>query len=453
MPVEWSRVNLHARRIKRLGFTKVEDSYVPCEQPMEAETYQILALHRPTISILPHLQYIGLADTEIQAYITMFLSRSIIEVSVKWSPLMGQGEEISSLIDSVKAYSPNIWKLEMDLEDMAEVLLEKPDITDSAFQLPHLRVFGCKLLNLTDTSLVQLAGLASLTDLCARICFDPTTGLSEYSDSPFPTLSLLDVYVENIEHFTSLTKVISSRHLEVLQLRLDGPPRAIPLQKMFQALSTHSSRMRLHTISVEIFPKLETTPSTPVYSIHPTILQPLLSMKNIQDITIKLPCLYDLTDSILNDMALAWPYLIHLDIAPEIWCTDQHPETTLGGLVPFADHCPLLTTLRILVDGGRIPKLDFKPRRSRRSKLSSLNVEFSPTKILRTTLIAAYLTAYFPSLQAIEAIGEDSVRWAEISRRLRIFNFVRGCEREAAIDAIREGQQNPAAIIDYANCE
>lgn len=448
MPLEWSRVQHHARRIKRLGLPR--GSHIPGVNHTNAETYQILALHRPTILILPHLQYLGCSDSEMQDHINMFLSPKIIEVSVKWDPSMGPGEHVANLLHSIRAHSPNIWRLRINLDEWDEAESCCPDILDSSFQLPRLRLFDGEPLYLKENSLIQLAALASLTHLKTRISFDPTTDLSKYKGPPFPILTVLDICMQDAEHFNSLMRVISSSRLSTIDLSLDVLPKADVIHQAFRTLGAHPSKTSITSISVQTSQEEEIILSAASYSFIPAIIHPLLSLTNLVNVKLRLPCLYKLTDGVLNEMATSWPRLVSLDVAPSIWADDnQSAVATLDGLIPFSEHCPCLKSLRLIVDGQKgHPNLKSKYTSS--SKLESLHLEYSPIDGINDALIAAFLSASFPVLKFITASGEKTACWSRVAELVRLFNKVRFYERQLAVDAMR---QDHSSLVAYVDCE
>ncbi|KAI5885873.1 uncharacterized protein SCHCODRAFT_02642694 [Schizophyllum commune H4-8] len=135
-------------------------------------------------------------------------------------------------------------------------------------------------------------------------------------------------------------------------------------------------------------------------SVRPLVLddiQMLLSFTNLADVHIQF-CDVRLRDADIDCIARAWPRLRRMCLYPSRMNLAERPVCTLNSLLSFAEHCPHLEELQVLVDATAIvvPDKASIPFPRAHDALRALNVMHSP--IASGKQVASFLTRFFPFL-------------------------------------------------------
>ncbi|KAL1753482.1 hypothetical protein FB107DRAFT_292337 [Schizophyllum commune] len=135
-------------------------------------------------------------------------------------------------------------------------------------------------------------------------------------------------------------------------------------------------------------------------SVRPLVLddiQMLLPFENLADVHIHF-CGVRLTDADISYIARAWPRLRRLRLYPSRIDLAERPVCTLNSLLSFAEHCPLLEEVQLVVDATAIVVPDKASIAFPRAhdSLRALNVMHSP--IASGKQVASFLTRFFPSV-------------------------------------------------------
>ncbi|KAI5891792.1 uncharacterized protein SCHCODRAFT_02504980 [Schizophyllum commune H4-8] len=170
-------------------------------------------------------------------------------------------------------------------------------------------------------------------------------------------------------------------------------------------------------------------------------IRSLLGFCNLVELRVNVVSPPDLTDAEFRSLAQAWPRLRVLSVlSRRRWDSrGRTPSATLLTFVSFAELCPHLKRIEIVVD-ARLPKrFSGKPGRGAACHaLRQLHVGASP--IDNATLVAAFLSDIFPPLGCVEMetkplVGGKLVeetrqrRWSEVKKLLPTFNAIRLAER------------------------
>ncbi|KAJ7119553.1 hypothetical protein C8R44DRAFT_853675 [Mycena epipterygia] len=150
------------------------------------------------------------------------------------------------------------------------------------------------------------------------------------------------------------------------------------------------------------------------------VLVPLLAFSNLSSLVLEPPHGFDLDETLLRDMAAAWPFMEKLILGvsgAEIGspCT----SIPLRALLPFALHCPRLHTLGMVLD-ATIPvgeaEEELKKLKGGQGALRRLLL--GPSVILdgNVTGVATFLARVFPKLDAIVCSKEHAgaVVWERV---------------------------------------
>lgn len=375
-------------------------------------------------------------------HLRLFLSPLLLKVVVRLSePQEDIGAPLFHLLSSMKDISPNIQCIKIPMNSSLNLLGPFPETT---FALQYLREFSCPKLSLKGPFLAELALLPFLTTLDIRI--DSITELSSLSGQAFPLLSSLQIWSSSIEHCTSLLPLISSNVLRFVDMLVYITPSSAQVCKLLEAIAEHPSQKHISSLYLNTSFNLHSFPMTTRHTITPSVLRPLLSLSNLDEISISLECEFSLDDVLLRDMAVAWPKLKTFQLGSRTkQFMNHYLKTTLNGLVPFAFHCPLLESLSVAVDARKSSPIDLTPQQH---LLRHLDVGFSPIHIPAT--VAAFLSGIFPSIVELKASGPDVHFWYQVTSLLKEFRTVRQQERMLALKAI---QGETVSSSQYVKCE
>ncbi|KAJ6517404.1 hypothetical protein C8R47DRAFT_252878 [Mycena vitilis] len=188
------------------------------------------------------------------------------------------------------------------------------------------------------------------------------------------------------------------------------------------------------------------------YSVCSAQLLPLLSFTNLQTVFLASPVGFDLDDSMVADMARAWPRVKLLYLFSSRSPRNAPLHVTLGGLLPLAQFCPQLSDLMISLDASVLPP-KWQTRRKAAQRVSQscfhdLSVKHSP--VGEPLAVAAFLSSIFPALSGVrtdwdyefrteqELLAADPERaeelepykrWNAVSAALKALRMVRAEER------------------------
>ncbi|KDQ62834.1 hypothetical protein JAAARDRAFT_203281 [Jaapia argillacea MUCL 33604] len=302
----------------------------------------------------------------------------------------------------------------------------------------HLQEIDLSLPSLSATELALLAGLGSLARLSirARKYQDITVQqLRSLCSEPFTALRHLTTEGLDLESCTALLLWISPSRLQELTSDLDpfAPVSTISFERFIDAVGQSCSHTSLSHLQV-IAPALNYAEPPLFFRVQATSLRPLLAFGNLATVVIDPPIFIVMDDSILQEMALAWPDLETLSIGIERHSLQEY-RVTLPGLIPLAQHCPRLKKLGVVLhataDINEVKLTDFISV----SSVDSLQFAGSTITPDRAMEVAAYLSALFPKvdhcgLSAGEVNDcEMSDAWQEVCRACPVFAMVREQER------------------------
>lgn len=154
-----------------------------------------------------------------------------------------------------------------------------------------------------------------------------------------------------------------------------------------------------------------------------------------------------LDDNLLRDMASAWPRLNILDLVSKPrkpLVRVPKPKTTLRCLVPFANHCPSIEALTLVIDAPGVSRLDLL---TEHHKLGYIDLGRSPSE--DTGSVATFLSGLSLSIK-IKSEGHYSEQWNEVTALVKPFRAVRHQERRKAVTAIEE---NKESSVQFVKCK
>jgi hypothetical protein len=253
----------------------------------------------------------------------------------------------------------------------------------------------------------------------------------------FPCLEELTVISKDITICTALVKMMtSSPTLISISFLINcfstsPPPTPSQWDVLWGAMDDHCHHSSLACIQID------TLGGESVFQSHS--LKPLYAFNELVLLKLSLGGRFDLDDTDVKEMALAWPYIQDLTLYGHD--TTGVPRVTISGLLPFAQHCLDLERLSMMFDSRSVLPPTSDPQRFRSEALKILHVQDSP--IDKPEWVAAFLSDIFPNLSGIST--SDSVMmsgwlppprteaekmWARVENLVSAFALVRAQERK-----------------------
>jgi hypothetical protein len=201
-----------------------------------------------------------------------------------------------------------------------------------------------------------LEHLCNLPDLQSLSIDTFRAALSSSSiDDPqtFRHLCLLQIFYAPVEPTTRFLGLYRRAPLPCLSICFCAPPTEDETHMFYAAVSAGVLHSSLTDLSINSDNSTVDFKDPGEYLIQNRSLVTLLSFSNLTSLTIGLPCGFELDDSLVPDLARAWPRLDTLRLSasfPPPW-----PHLTLECLHSFARHNPHLRNLTINLNATVIP--------------------------------------------------------------------------------------------------
>jgi len=269
----------------------------------------------------------------------------------------------------------------------------------------NLQTFwGNQSPTVTDETFIHLALLPTLSKLKLNLGHNSLP--LALPSQPFASLRDLDLCTYDIGVITDLLKSYHRYHLRSLALRFHSPITVQPteLTHVIRDHCAHSclTRLVLHDAS-----------HIPCLSLDSYTLRPLFAFTKLAIVNI-FNDLHRVDDTLLGEMAKAWPQLEKLTLSNN--AEGNGAKMTLAGLVPLARYCPKLEATWLPLDASNIER---PGRKFRNHQLTKLGIGYSNIK--DAMAVAEFLSDIFPNLCSISwpaknrAAGE---KWTEVQKML-----------------------------------
>jgi hypothetical protein len=268
--------------------------------------------------------------------------------------------------------------------------------------------------------------------------------------SPVSSLNITGNDVNAVVPFLTLLT-----HAPIVELTIDIPDLtpAKRIAECYSAMARHCSQSHtsLGKLTIGHGWGSSTSPTSAdiaTYHIHTPQFLPLLNFTNLTEVFLTPAVGFDLDDMAVTDLAQAWPHLRQLYLFPSVYL-NLPSRITLTGLLPFAQHCPHLSHLKLALDASAAPKWAQGHKagatRVRQNRLRSLDVLRSP--IGNPLLVAGFLSSVFPKLCSVftdqdpmrqyppEALAEHAeaialhTQWKTVQAALPVLRKARAEER------------------------
>ena len=352
----------YTRRIRRL-------QYLPCAFhfdspdgiPMDLKALRVVrrAFPKKSEALFPNLlQLEFIQPSHAEPCLDIFLESKSISLSLHWSE---ETTPIGQLFSTIKKYALHLEELDLgSFKDQGAV--ESADLSKLTCKMQDLRGLACGCRKLTYPALLHLMNLPRLRKLQVPNTSEDILASIELSTdsrrSIFPALQHLTIRVDGLAPFATLFKRMRPLELQSLTLYLTQAPPPAELHLALLALGTESgttSSIREVTFKYTLPQPSGRRIINPHESgIHPNIitghtLEPLLACRNLELLHLDIACTFDLGDTQMNAMAVAWPRLRHIQLgAHRGW--GSPPQVTLHGILALLGGCRELEYLALSFD-------------------------------------------------------------------------------------------------------
>ena len=417
----------------------------PCRPQIDAGVFQAIACALDIFQfkgpLLPNLCEIycedGPGDTLWNVYPLLSSKLQVFTLHIKQPP----GLATMTILSALRTKSTQIQTFNVEDGFFCGGELT-PHISTFLCGLPHLRTLECAEVTLTHEAVLHLASLPNLHEVNIRV----PHGEIDINLPPrthFPALRRLTLNCDLLTHGIKFVKsIIRGASLESFSVCIADLPSSAQLGQIFSPLA-HSSSESLTNVHVY-------HPSSVIFEGHsaPHLdahdFQPLMKFRNLKSLLIETECsISDLDDELLEAMGTSWPKLNHLWLTNG-WGESSASQCTLRGILYLGQHCPDLTSLRIVFQASA--KISWNGRPSGgvvNEHLACLEVARSP--ITDPCAVASFLSDVFPRLTSIVGWPSSndsnpielqySKRWQETVRLYHAFVAIRNEERAWAVSA------------------
>ncbi|KAJ7175222.1 hypothetical protein C8R43DRAFT_599790 [Mycena crocata] len=438
VPADWTRPLVYAHRVR--GF-KIYDA------APSTELLETLSLCWPGEQLFPNIEilHLGTSTPELFPHIRLFLGPQLKSLCLGDLSLPSH----LSFLPILAGKCHLLTEVDISFTEMDEQL-----------QIESLSLFvrGLECLKTLTIPFIDRVGLEHIAQLPNLI------SLTLYNQFP-----MLDISVPlHSTHNPSFTKLESLNLAgttvgalgEILSFFPHAPikdieatlPKSIPstdIAELYSALASNCSDTSLSWLRLgqETFRNFPTAvpdaAQIALCAISGTQLRPLFTFKHLQSVTLCTPVGFDLDDGTLEDLAQAWPELKSLTIDANEW-VHLPSRVTLAALLPFARHCPHLSSLHLALNATVVPNWEsFKPAKKKKHRVSQrgltkLYVSASP--LVAPLAVAGFLSSLFPRLRDIiterrrqanpspEAIARAE-KWKMVQEALPVLRTVRAEEK------------------------
>jgi hypothetical protein len=390
---------VHAKRVKIFSEPAVSSPHLGYQE------YQALLMSAGPRVLLPNLKELNWyqSDDTIFPFIQLFLAPNIIDLGLTGSPLIRL-----TLLASLNVLYPSLTHLKLgyslrSFDGDAERYKEAISAAICGWrELKYLSTYALSSNGLRHAAM--LPNLEMLYLFGVKDAHPPGLPLPG-NTSAFQALSYLNIYCDKLTFCTGIVQAMSNGILKKVTSVYEVPATSLEWKELLTALDEHCGHTSLLEINASSSHYLSISVNqAPEFIIRATHLKPLLSFQRLTDVVLH-PCgFFDLDDTDVQSIAMAWPDIRRLHLGGKLEGPER-PRATLSGLTAFAEHCKRLCNLTIAVDATVIPILKPGPKISSES-LTGLHVSHSP--IAQPKQVATFLSDVFPNLLFISNSDTES---------------------------------------------
>jgi hypothetical protein len=415
---DWTRFKYYARRIQELSVginafanghgTEHFSHHNTAAQSLDEISINLRALDTMSPSGVPllcNLRQLAFSDDPESMKVARFLLASTIRtIHLDFVSDIFTDSDATTFLALLKIKCPFLEHLEFCR--IPDELY--PTVSQFICGWENLQTFwGNQSPIVTDETFIHLASLPALSKL--KLNLGNNSLPLALPSQPFAGLRDLDLYTHNIGVITDLLKSSHRYHLlplRSLALRFHSPISVQPVEltHVIRDRCVHSclTRLALHDAS-----------HIPCSSFDSYMLRPLFAFTKLEIVEIYYD-LHRIDDTLLGEMAQAWPQLERLTLGNNTEVNGT--KVTLAGLVPLARFCPNLEATWLPFDVSNIER---PGRKFRNRQLTKLGIGYSNIK--DAMAVAEFLSDIFPNLCSISCPTQNRAhkeKWVEVVKML-----------------------------------
>ncbi|KAJ7617612.1 hypothetical protein DFH06DRAFT_100588 [Mycena polygramma] len=401
---DWERPLLYMNRVKTLSCESL--GAVP-----DAQVFDTLTLCLPTEHFFPNIAELVWSIPSITcfSFIRRLLGPRITSIDIDF-PFLPSVVDLNrsfpnphlhfSLIPTLPLICPRLEEATLVFDRSREVSSDthhqlREDISQFVKGLKSIHSLHVAYLN--QIALEHLASLTTLTSLTMEHLPDLKCFPSPSDSRIFPHLSSIEVWTSSVRDAIAFTQSLSHSPLVWLGVTITENARLEDLSLLYSTVAKTHNPTLLETVQIGAGIGIEPIIGLPAeVMLESAVLTPFLHFHNLDDLWLDTP--FDLDDEIVLDMARAWPQIRVINF---FYATTTRipPRTTLYSLGSFAQHCPKLQSLTILLDGTKIPPEADSDHLIAQNCLTQLIIGYSP--IRAPSQVARFISGIFPGTTSV----------------------------------------------------
>ncbi|KAJ7502707.1 hypothetical protein B0H11DRAFT_1989739 [Mycena galericulata] len=443
---DWDRVLKYSHRVQRLRCFDDDKFNV-------FSVFETLRLGVPGGYLLPNLRAImwDYSNSVALPFLDLFLSPRITAIG------LGQCSDNAhySLLANLALKYPRLSTVaigpldpdeDYDDEDDEDVGdgNPRPRATDAQLCTFVRALTDVQALSVGTLDLAALSYLGSITTLRELIAKLPDSisfsGVRERSLFSHLSFFKLGITCGNILALTDLVRTWNNPRLESFEAHFINDYAGISnrsmvpqrIENLHGVLSAHCVPASLETFKFDLTTDNHSGVGTFVYPGY--LFSSLFCFNNLVTVSISVGEGFDIDDTVVSDLAHAWPCLRELRLTTDISAKHRHqPCVTLLGLHSLAQHCPHLHTLEMTFDANSVPSPEADPEaRIIQQSLVTLYTSFS--SISSPIPVAQFLLDTFVNLKNVYASYATpyEAQWEEVETYIGNLTEIREEERSIA---------------------
>ncbi|KAJ7060516.1 hypothetical protein C8F01DRAFT_195809 [Mycena amicta] len=440
-PEDWDMVSKFLPRVKNLRlaiYPYLAFGHFPTVSALAA----IESYFGPTHKIFPNLRQltwiVGLGTARIYSpFANLFLAPH-----VRVAELVLFGAELQVLPELMSLQNVEI----LDLSTSHDSPNQRTVCSRIALQLTGIRTLG--LMTIDGEGLKHLSTLDTLQSLTLHnpVAGDCGSSLGPLSSDLPPFASLRRVHLwETTFEFASefLRSAGPTLSLKEFRVGTSRPATGTTIARLLSLVGSHLDHL-LDSLAIGEPEDGEGTEAPPpasldLYVLDGAALLPLSRFSNLTIVFIQSSVGLRIDDTILWELAPAWPKLKQLELNSGSH-TQVPPSTTLDALRALAKFCPDLSAVCMPVDASSVPA--FEPYRDDHISQETLkSYHFQQSPISDPAGVAAFLSDIFPNMTQIQTTFDEdndeememverlTALWKEVRKLLPAFASVRRQEQ------------------------
>jgi len=409
------RLKSYARRIRRIAYlpyVRHKEMIVPQDQ----QALQVLLSYHELEDhpVFPNLRQVEFVNAKHAINcLGIFLLTKSISLSLYWSDFDGRlSYAFGKIFRIIKERALNMEQLDLgsfQAGSAENVIQEAQYLSNLVCKMAELRGLATGPHPLKIDALRHLASLPRLQKLQApNTSKDILESIQVLHDDDvvFPELQRLTLHETDLPSFTQLIIRLKPLQLRELTLFIQTVQTATDIHATFSALQKWTQHNNLRHLVLKPIGGPNrwrwSRESTGQIIIDGSILEPLLSFRNLAVVELNLPCAFELGDGEIKAMAEAWPRLRHLQLgALSGWHIPS--SVTCMGLLTLVRNCRELEYLALSLNGSgdSVPPRASLTSADVNTKITYLYVGNGEIKSVDIKRVSQFLLYIFPRLCGI----------------------------------------------------